>query len=129
MFTPVEIKWDGETYTVPSDETLGLIDLIEDHVTLDELHRMQYTGNVKRMQVAKAYAAAVNYAIRADGAKEKNVSPKDVYDLMYREGQALTSTISTVYGLIAILLPPEELQSKVGEVDEDEGKPQAASDS
>lgn len=128
MFTPVEIKWQGESFEVPADETMGLIDLIEDHVTLDELHRMQYTGNVKRMQIAKAYSAAVNYAIRSAGEKEQNVSPKDVYDLMYHEGQALTSTISTVYGLIAILLPPEELQSKVGEA-EDEGKQQAASDS
>lgn len=128
MFAPVEIKWKGDSFTVPADDTLGLIDLIEDHVTLDELHRMQYTGNVKRMQIAKAYAAAVNYAVRASGAKDIGVEVKDVYDLMYHEGQALTSTISTVYGLIAILLPPEELQSKVGDV-EDEGKQQAASDS
>lgn len=110
---------------MPGDEVMGLIDTIEDHVTLDELHRMQYTGSIKRMQIAKAYAAALNYAIRASGSKLERVTADDVYSELYQPGKALENTVNQVYGLIAMLIPPEHLRSEGGDAEE---KRQAASD-
>jgi len=127
MLQPVTIKWQGEAYEIPADEVLGLIDTVEDHVTLDELHHMQYTGKIKRMQIAKGYAAALNYAIRASGDKLKHITADDVYSELYKPGKALENTVNQVYGLIAMLIPPEHLRSTDG--DGEQGKPQAASDS
>jgi len=127
MFQPVTIKWQGEAYEIPADEVLGLIDTVEDHVTLDELHHMQYTGKIKRMQIAKGYAAALNYAIRASGSKMERVTADDVYAELYRPGKALENTVNQVYGLIAMLIPPEHLRADSG--DGEQGKQQAASDS
>lgn len=127
MFQPITIKWQGEAHEVPEDEVMGLIDSIEDHVTLDELHHMQFTGKIKRMQIAKGYAAALNYAIRASGDKLKRITADDVYTELYAPGKALENTVNQVYGLIAMLIPPEHLRA--GDKESGEGKAKAASDS
>lgn len=125
MFEPVLLKWEGREYTVPADQVMGLIDTVEDVVTLDELYKMQSEGKIKRMQVSKAYAAAINYGIRASESDDKPVKAQEIYESLYSKESALVNTVSTIGGLMAMLLPPDMVK-KSAEEGEEPGEPQAA---
>ena len=125
MFEPVLLKWEGREYTVPADQVMGLIDTVEDVVTLDELYKMQSEGKIKRMQVSKAYAAAINYGIRASESDDKQVKAETIYESLYAKGEAMINTVATIGGLMAMLLPPDLLQ-KGSQEDAEPGEAQAA---
>lgn len=109
MFEPVKIQWGKKAYEVPGDGVMALIDAIEREVTIDDLYQMQTTGAIRRMQVARGYAAAVNHAIQVGGYEDDAVSPEDIYRKLFSEAEAMPMMANVLYGLMALLIPPESL--------------------
>jgi len=104
IFEEVGLKWDGVEYVVPADKVMGLVETIEDIITLEELHS---SAGVKRMKLARAFAAALSYA----GAK---VSADEVYTGMFGS-KAGISTGSAITAILSLMIPPEHIrESSVG---------------
>jgi len=102
IFKEIGLAWQGEEYIVSHDKVMGLIEVIEDIITLEEL-----TSNkgIKRATVSKAFAVALRYA----GCK--NVSQQEVYTSFFNPETAVEiQTIVTT--LLTMMIPPEHLQEK-----------------
>lgn len=106
IFDEVGLTWKGKEYVVPPDKVMGLVEVVEDVITIEELA----ANGVKRAKVAKAFAAAIRYAAQCQGAVAK-IDEQDVYQSLFGDN-AMAATTQTVYGLLSFMIPPEHLQTK-----------------
>ena len=109
-FDDVTISYDGAEYTVPSNRVMGLIETIENHITLDELLSGE---GIQRAKMAKAYAAAIKYA----GGK---ITQEEVYQTFFKDG--LAAVQESIVALLAMMIPPEYLRNKMPAGDGDAKK-------
>ena len=102
LFKEVGLTWKGEEYIVSADQVMGLIEEIEDVITIDELAN---TSGLRRAKISKAFAVALRYA----GCR--SVTQQDVYACLFDpETAASISDIVTL--LLSMMIPPEHLQEK-----------------
>jgi hypothetical protein len=106
VFQEVSLTWDGKEYVVPPDKVMGLVAVIEDFITIEELSNQ---SGVKRAKVANAFAAAVRYAAAIAGASIK-LTGEQVYEKLFGS-DAMQSTTTVVYALLALMIPPEHLRA------------------
>jgi hypothetical protein len=112
IFKEVGLTWDGKEYVVPSEKVMGLVGVIEEHITLEE---MVGTG-VKRVKVAKAFSAALVYA----GCR---VSEEAVYEKLFFD-RGLTTT-NTVAAILSIVVPPDSVKNLMPKKPVTQSKPKA----
>lgn len=111
LFDEVGLSFGGVEYVVKSDRVMGLIEVIEDIITIEEMMR----DGIKRAKLSRAYASALRYA----GA---NVTHEQVYESLFGD-EKITATSAAVMGLLSLMIPP----SKIKEAQQSTvGKPQAA---
>lgn len=104
IFQEVGLKWKGQEYVVPPDKVMGLVEVVEDVITIEEL-----VGNgIKRVRLAKAFAAAIRYAAQCKGAVAK-IDDQEVFESLFGD-DAMATTTRTVHALLAFMIPPEHLQ-------------------
>lgn len=113
IFDPVSIGWKGYEYRVASDEVMGLVEVIEEHITLDELAE----DNVKRSRLANAYASVLRYA----GCKEANLE-EQVYLTFFDDTRGL-STVQKVDDLLRMMVPKKNYVN-VDQNSKEEKKPE-----
>lgn len=120
IFEEVGLTWQGKEYTVPADKVMGLVEVVEDIITIEELSGR----GIKRAKVARAFAAALRYA----GAGK--IDHQDVYNQLFG-ADAMISTTAAVNGLLSLMIPPEHLQTKAPEPEKNQAtrKVENASDS
>ena len=99
MFEPIEITFKDQSLKVPANRVFGLIASIEEHITITELY-----DKPKNTAIAKAYAAAVNYA-------GGDASVNDVYSMLF-DAQGALNIRNAIQSLILMMIPPEHLQQK-----------------
>lgn len=100
IFHEVGLTWKGTEYTVPSDKVMGLIEVIEDVITLDELSNQK---GIKRATISKAFAVALRYA------GETSVTQQDVYASFFNPETAADIS-QVITSLLVMMIPPEHLQ-------------------
>lgn len=115
LFKEVGLSWGGEEYIVPPEKVMGLIEVVEDVITLEELGGS--SGGLKRSAIAKAYANALRYA----GCK--NVTQQDIYGHLFNPETAMDIQ-PLVTSLLMMMIPPEHLQDKKSVDGEGGKKPQ-----
>lgn len=102
QFEPVTLVFDGKEYTVEKEDGIwGLIEAIEDVVTLMWLAPRLHSQQVPAIKVYRAYSVALQYA----GAK--GVTPEDI-----RQGVDTKRMIQMAYelaGILAMGMPPSDL--------------------
>lgn len=103
IFDDVTLTWGGNEYTIPANRVMGLIEVIESAIPIDEL----VSDKPPRAKLAKAYSSAIRYA----GGK---VTPEEVYASFFKDGLVAVATAAT--GLVMMMVPPEHLRQ------EDSGK-------
>jgi len=104
VFEEVALSWGGNEYIVPSDKVMGLVEVVEDIITVDEL----VGSGIKRAKVARAFAAAIRYAGSASG-KNVIINEQDVYSSLFG-GDAMRATTGAVSALLTMMIPPEHLR-------------------
>ena len=105
MFEKIVLTWKGEKFTVKPKKVMGLIATIEEYITLGQMSQPDKLGNTN---IAKAYAAAINYAGGDADADE-------VYFALFSDGE---TDINAILGaLLSIMIPPNAVQ-------DDEKKPE-----
>jgi len=102
-FSDVALDFNGNQYTVAGADILPLIARIEGVITLGELVDHTRPSNAK---LAMAYGQALRFA----GAQ---VTDQELYLCIFQEGAA-QKMAGAVSGLLALMIPPEALQQKVG---------------
>jgi len=101
IFEEVGLTWQGKEYTVPADQVMGLVEVVEDIITIEELSGR----GVKRAKLARAFAAALRYA----GAGK--IDHQDVYNQLFG-AESMVATTTAVSGLLSLMIPPEHLQTR-----------------
>jgi len=105
LFDEVSLTWKGDEYVVPADKVMGLIEVIEDVITLEELGSQ--TG-IKRAAISRAFAVALRYA----GAKD--VTQQDVY-VNFFDASKTVEIQTVITSLLLMMIPPEHLQQATEE--------------
>ena len=101
IFHEVGLSWKGEEFTVPHDRVMGLIEVIEEVVTIQDLTSK---NGVKFGKISRAYSDALKYA----GAR--GATQEQVYSAMIGgsgEGVAIQEAVNS---LLMLMIPPEHLQ-------------------
>lgn len=117
IFERVTLGWRGEDYIVEPDRVMMMLAEIEQIITFAEL-----AANPKKpplVRISMAYGAALRFA----GAK---VQDEEIYSAMFK-GDNAAETQEVIGTLMAMMIPPEHLRQQGN--GEDEGKPEADSDS
>lgn len=99
IFKEVGLTWGGKEYTIKPDKVMGLVEVVEDVITLEEL-----TGAVKRGKLSKAYCVALRYA----GCN--SVTQEQVYKALY-DPEKQKDVGPMVTAILMMMIPPEHLQS------------------
>lgn len=102
IFSEVGLTWRGEEYTVPSDKVMGLIEVVEDVITIEELTSSR---GVKRAAISKAFAVALRYA----GCK--GVAQQEVYTTLF-DADKSADIQNIITSLLMMMIPPEHLQEQ-----------------
>lgn len=109
-FNTIKFEYKGKTYTVPPERVMGLIDTIEEHITLAEIYADGSGRRTLRFgRLAAAYSAALNYA----GAE---TTTEDVYLAMFggaAEDGAETKAFHMMMTLMTIMTPPAPVAEKL----------------
>ena len=100
IFEPVTLAWGKDTYEIPAELVMGLIERIEDHVTFGDLA----DNKVKFGKIAAAYGTALRYA----GCRVTN---EEVYRSIL-DGASFEQVTSAINGLMMIMVPPGRIQKK-----------------
>ena len=110
IFEEVKLTWNDKDYIVKPDRVMGLISVVEDFVTIEDL----MSDGLKRARISQAYAAALNYA----GAF---VTSEQIYNALFSSDQLATTT-QAVYALLTLMIPPEHLRKSTSKPDKTEKK-------
>lgn len=105
IFKEVSLTWKGEEYIVSPDNVMGLIEVIEDVITLEEI-----SAKINRSKISKAFACALRYAAQnSTPRKACNVTQQDVYTSLFAKdtGGNISGIITS---LMMMMIPPEHLQ-------------------
>ena len=116
IFEDIKLTWDGRDHVIPANRVMGAIARIEDVVTLGELQRYGEKQAAPLAKVAMAYGAVLRYA----GA---SVTDDEVYAGIFSgEGpNNHESILTSIYTLLAMMVPPEAMQKSAEEKDTPQG--------
>ncbi|MES2182869.1 MAG: hypothetical protein V4493_12325 [Pseudomonadota bacterium] len=112
IFQPVTLVYRDKQYIVKPNEILPLLAQIESVVSLQDL------SDVNRLPFAKV-AMAYGIALRYAGAR---VADDEIYRSLF-SGDDTHSAAAAVSGLLAMMIPPQELQKKLVRGDTETKKP------
>jgi len=108
-FQPLHFEHGGVEYTVEPNRVMGLIDTVEEHITLGEIVQDQSKRQTLRFgKLSQAYAAALRYA----GAK---VTDEEIYVSLLPQGNTAADaaamqkrSVEIVSALLQLMIPPAE---------------------
>lgn len=104
IFKPITITWEDEEYTIAPDKVFGAIYVVEQHLTLAEIHNMYQNRAAFRMtQLASAYCALLTYA------GVQNLTPELVYVGMFGDAGAQSQVMQSILILLNLMIPPKKL--------------------
>jgi hypothetical protein len=107
-FQTVTLHYDDKVYEVEPKRVLGLIDTIEQYVTLEQL--CPGPRGYRRASIANAYCAALQYVGCVTATPEK------VYASLF-DDTTMERLGATVNALIMLMVPPEKLQKQLSELE------------
>lgn len=102
IFEEVKLMWKGRELIIPPDRMMGAIAVIEEVITLIELHQAQMSGKVPLAKISMAYARVLRYA-GSPGVKDDEVyralfSPKEDPDKVH--------SVRALETLLLLMVPP-----------------------
>ena len=120
-FQPVVLVWEGKDYTIPADQVLRCIAMIEEVCTLGDLARAQL-GKIPVARLSMAFGIALRYA----GAQ---VTDDEVYDGMFtaKGADLMRQVRDKVSMLQQLMIPPGHLQAAAVEGKDAEARRAASS--
>lgn len=99
MFEEFAVTWKGKEYVIQPSQVMGLIEVVEDHVTLEDMQ-----GGIKRAKLSKAFLSILRYC----GVRD--VTQEEIYGVFFDNSQAETIT-NIITAIQMLMIPPEHLRS------------------
>lgn len=96
IFKPVTLEFKGVQKTIPADQVMTAIGLVENHISLSELTNSHGAPLAK---LANGYAALLNFA----GFR---VTGESVYVSLFDKDQGKKSAADSAAGLMMLMVPP-----------------------
>jgi hypothetical protein len=105
VFSDFKMSWDGVDYSIPKDRILGAIEIVEDVVTISQIHSMLADPEtIKFRKVARAFGELLRYA----GAK---ITDEQVYEgLFSRDKEKTSSVMVSLFLLLKLMIPESAMQ-------------------
>lgn len=100
-FPSVTLEFEGKQYEVASDRVWGLLNAIEPHITFTGLAKRLSSGDIPRVAICSAFAAALTYA------SGKHFMPQDVSEKL-----PMSDLTTQAGALLEILAIPERSREK-----------------
>ena len=102
IFQEFAITWNDKEYIVPPEKVMGLVEVVEDIITIEELNNK---GGIKRAKVSRAFATALQYS----GCS--SVTQEDVYNKFFSAESKIEMGM-IISSILVLMIPPEHLQQK-----------------
>lgn len=99
IFKEFAVTWKGTEYVVAPDKVMGLVEVVEDVITMEELH----SAGIKRAKVSRAFQSILKYS----GC---NATHEEVYNTFFAAGAGVEIT-NIVHSILLLMIPPEHLQT------------------
>ena len=99
-FQEIGLTWDDREYVVPANKVMGLIDVVLQEISLQEMS----SENFNILKLRNAFTAALNYA----GCK---ATREDVYFHLF-DGKAGEHIAFVIASLNAMVVPPKAILPK-----------------
>lgn len=110
VFEEVRLTWNGVDYVIPPDRMMRCIAMIEEIITLAELHRDMAARRPRLAKLAQSFGAVLRYAGAA-------ATDDEVYAAMYKSGKDMHEQITgTTHTLLMLMMPPASLKMRGGAV-------------
>jgi hypothetical protein len=103
IFQDVTLGWDGQEHTVPADQVMKLIAVIENEISINEL--LQPKGP-PLSKFAAAYAAALQYAGHRYTGTAHPLA-EDIYQAIFKDTSRRGTLSDAVAGLVMMMVPPD----------------------
>jgi len=100
IFEEVSVTFKNKEYKIPSNKVMGLVETVEDIITIEELA----DGKIRRAKMAKAFAAIIAYA----GGFVDN---EEIYTRFFDEKNGVEMA-GVLNSILQLMIPPEHLQNK-----------------
>lgn len=98
MFEPVTIQWSGKTYRIEPPQIMRAIAVIEDVVTLEELHKFYQRNSAPLGKLSMAFGALLRFM----GAQ---VTDEEIYSAMFKSDQANSEVSNAIIVLLNLMIP------------------------
>lgn len=107
-FEPVTLSWQGDDFTVPAENQLMLIAMIEDALVGNSgeqaITMLARPNGPSYARLAAAYGAALRYA--GAEVRDEEIYLSIMEDFAAHKSDAATKVRAAVMGLLAIIAPP-----------------------
>lgn len=102
IFAEVTLSWKGREHVIPPDRMMGAIAVVEEGITLIELHMAQMTGRIPLAKVSMAYARVLRYA----GAVARD---DEVYNALFSKADNpdKVNSLRAMETLLLLMVPPD----------------------
>jgi hypothetical protein len=100
IFKEFAVTWKGIEYVVAPNRVMGLVEVVEDVITMEELN----SPGVKRAKISRAFKNILGYA-------GHGVTQEEIYNTFFTKGSGIEIT-TIVNAILLLMIPPEHLQSK-----------------
>lgn len=99
MFAPIEIKWNGESFSVPSNRVMMAIATVEEVVTMFELIEWRIKGRPSLSRMSMAYGALLRFA----GCQ---ITDEEVFSACFEKmSEGDGDVMLTLYALLNYMIP------------------------
>lgn len=99
IFSNIDLEWGGEVYTIPSDQVMKAIAVLESHITVPEFLMIGAGRTMPVSRLCMAYGALLRYA----GAK---VADDEVYQAVFTGGDLQGQVLRSVNEIMTLIIPP-----------------------
>lgn len=100
IFQEIGVTWKGKEYKVPANKVMGLVETVEEIITIEELA----DGKLRRAKMSRAFAAVINYA-------GGHADLEEVYNRFFDASNGVEMA-GIINSILQLMIPPEHLQNK-----------------
>lgn len=116
VFDDVEITWEGKTRTIPAEGIMKTIARVEDIITMGEIFQYSERGAAPMGKLSMAFTVCLQVA-------GFEVDSDQVYKALFQGNDAQKKISATVQALLAMMIPPADLDVETSEGGEDTPPP------
>lgn len=115
IFDEIKLTWNGREYKIAPDRVMKCIAMVEDVLTMVQLHRYRERADLPLGKLAQAFGIVLRYA----GAQ---VTDEEVYEGIFKSEDTRGTALGAVMTLQMMMIPPSALRGGAAQEGKSEEK-------